>query len=129
MAACRIDSSIGAAGAAEADALGFAEVEATGDEAGGGFGAEDTGGTAFVPKFRSMDAKLSYDKATNIRLNGELLDTIFRQLANELRSQYLVQYYSESEYPNGKYVKLDVTVPTRPGVKIRARQGYYAKSN
>lgn len=91
--------------------------------------AEDTGGTAFAPKFRSMDAKLSYDKATNIRMNGELLDTIFRQLANELRSQYLVQYYSESDYPSGKYIKLDVGVPTRPGVKIRARQGYYAKSN
>jgi VWFA-related protein len=90
--------------------------------------AADTGGTAFVPKFRAMDAKLSYDKATNIRLNGEMLDQIFRQLANELRSQYLVQYYSESDYPSGRYVKLDVAVPTRPGVKIRARQGYYARN-
>ncbi|HTH50826.1 MAG TPA: VWA domain-containing protein [Pyrinomonadaceae bacterium] len=91
--------------------------------------AEDTGGTAFVPKFRSRETKLSYDNATNTRLNGELLDQIFRQVGNELRSQYLVQYYSESEYPNGRYVKLDVAVPTRPGVKIRARQGYYAKTN
>ncbi|HEV7701801.1 MAG TPA: VWA domain-containing protein [Pyrinomonadaceae bacterium] len=90
--------------------------------------AADTGGTAFVPRFKAMDAKLSYDKATNIRLNGEMLDQIFRQLANELRSQYLVQYYSETDYPNGRYVKLDVAVPTRPGVKIRARQGYYAKN-
>lgn len=91
--------------------------------------AKDTGGTAFIPRFKPIDTKNTYDNATNSRTNGELLDNIFRQLANELRSQYLVQYYSESEYPNGRYVKLDVAVPTRPGVKIRARQGYYAKSN
>ena len=27
-----------------------------------------------------------------------------------------------------EFVKLDVTVPTHPGVKVRARQGYYVKN-
>jgi VWFA-related protein len=90
--------------------------------------ATDTGGTAFVPTFRSLDTKSKYDDATNMRLNNEMLDNIFRQLASELRSQYLVQYYSDAEYPNGKFVKLNVGVPTRSGVKVRARQGYYVKN-
>ena len=65
---------------------------------------------------------------TNTRRNNETLDQIFRQLASELRSQYLVQYYSDAEYPNGKFVKLNVAVPTHSGAKIRARQGYYVKN-
>jgi VWFA-related protein len=90
--------------------------------------AQDTGGTAFLPKFVSTNTKLSYDNATNTRLNNEMLDKIFRQLASELRSQYLVQYYSDSEFPNGRFVKLSLTVPTHAGAKIRARQGYYVKN-
>jgi VWFA-related protein len=89
--------------------------------------ARDTGGTAFIPKFLSTDTKVSYDNATNTRLNQEMLDKIFRQLASELRSQYLVQYYSDAEFPNGKFVKLGVSVPTHPDAKVRARQGYYVK--
>jgi len=90
--------------------------------------AIDTGGTAYAPKFQSVDNKVNYDNATNTRLNNEMLDRIFRQLGSELRSQYLVQYYSEPDYANGKFVKLDLTVPTHPGVKVRARQGYYVKN-
>jgi len=90
--------------------------------------ANDTGGTAYAPKFQSVDNKVNYDNATNTRLNNEMLDRIFRQLGSELRSQYLVQYYSEPDFANGKFVKLDVTVPTHPGVKVRARQGYYVKN-
>jgi VWFA-related protein len=90
--------------------------------------ADDTGGTAFLPKFLPIDTKDGYANQSNTRKNGELLDRIFRQLASELRSQYLIQYYSESEFPTGRYVKLDVGIPGRAGVKIRARQGYYAKN-
>ncbi|MBV9241969.1 MAG: VWA domain-containing protein [Acidobacteria bacterium] len=90
--------------------------------------ASDTGGTAMLPKFLPVDTRISYDNATNTRLNNEMLDKLFRQIANELRSQYLVQYYSEGEFPNGKFVKLSVDVPTHAGSKIRARQGYYVKN-
>jgi Ca-activated chloride channel family protein len=90
--------------------------------------ANDTGGSAFLPKFLPVDTRISYDNVTNARRNNETLDQIFRQLASELRSQYLVQYYSDAEYPNGKFVKLNVVVPTHSGAKIRARQGYYVKN-
>ncbi len=90
--------------------------------------AEDTGGTAFLPKFLPIDTKDVYQNSTNTRKNTEMLDLIFRQLANELRSQYLIQYYSDSEFPNNKFVKLDVRIPARNTVHIRARQGYYVKN-
>jgi Ca-activated chloride channel family protein len=72
--------------------------------------AETTGGTAFVPEA---------DKD---------LDRVFRQVAAELRGQYLLQYYGNSEAPAGQFRKIAVTVPARGDVRVRARQGYYPKA-
>jgi Ca-activated chloride channel family protein len=90
--------------------------------------ASSTGGSAYLPKFQPVDTKDTYQNASNMKKNQALLETIFRQLANELRSQYLIQYYSESDFPVNKYVKLDVGVTSRSDVRIRARQGYYVKN-
>jgi len=38
-----------------------------------------------------------------------------------------VQYYPETEYPNGKFIKLDVGLTNPTGRKVRAREGYYFK--
>ena len=92
--------------------------------------ADETGGTSFLPAFLPTGGKDAAMNASNDRKNQALLDKIFKQLANELRAQYLIQYYSEGEYPNNKYVKLDVGLKnTAGGNSIKARQGYYAKSN
>lgn len=90
--------------------------------------ADDTGGTAFLPKFLPIDTKDDLQNSSNMRKNQATLELIFRQLANELRAQYLVQYYSESEFPMNKYVKLDVGLQNRAGLRVRARQGYYVKN-
>ena len=71
--------------------------------------ASATGGTSFVPE------------------KEENFEAVFRQIAAELRSQYLLQYYSTNESPNGKYLRLSVSVPARQQLKVRSRQGYYAK--
>jgi VWFA-related protein len=71
--------------------------------------ATSTGGNSFVPE----------------KLDD--LDAVFRQITAELRSQYLLQYYSKSEAPNGMYLPIGVQVPKRTDLKIRARQGYYVK--
>ena len=72
--------------------------------------AETTGGTAFVP---DSDADL---------------ERVFRQVAAELRGQYLLQYYADTEkVPAGQFRKIQVAVPARNDVRVRARQGYYAK--
>jgi Ca-activated chloride channel family protein len=71
--------------------------------------ARTTGGNSFVP-----------DKLEN-------LDAVFRQITAELRSQYLLQYYSNSESPASKFLRIKVTAPARAELRIRAREGYYPK--
>ena len=71
--------------------------------------AEATGGTAFIP------SKL------------EDLNAMFNQIASELRSQYLLQYYSNNDNQGSKFLRIKVSVPTQPGFRVRARQGYYPK--
>ena len=90
--------------------------------------ADETGGTAFLPKLLPIDLKDQPQNTQNFRKNGEMLVTIFRQLANELRAQYLVQYYSESDFPINKYVKLDVGLNNTDKLRVRARQGYFVKN-
>jgi Ca-activated chloride channel family protein len=89
--------------------------------------SDDTGGTAFLPRFAPIDTKDYLQNAGNSRRNTETLERIFRQLANELRAQYLLQYYSESNFPDGRFVKLSVGLNGRTDLRVRARQGYYVR--
>ena len=71
--------------------------------------AETTGGTAFLPD------------------SDQDLERVFRQVAAELRGQYLLQYYGNSDAPAGVFRRIQVAVPARADVRVRARQGYYPK--
>lgn len=90
--------------------------------------ADQTGGTAFLPNFQPVTTKDELQNSSNTRKNIATLDQIFKQLTNELRAQYLVQYYSEGEFSLNKFVKLDVGLQNSASRKIRARQGYYVKN-
>ena len=90
--------------------------------------ADETGGTAFLPKFTQIDTKDKLQNSFNARRNQEILSKIFRQLANELQAQYLVQYYSEGDFPMNKYVKLNVNLAAPTSNRVRARQGYFVKN-
>ncbi|HEY0727165.1 MAG TPA: VWA domain-containing protein [Pyrinomonadaceae bacterium] len=72
--------------------------------------AATTGGTAFVPE------------------SDKDLDRVFRQVAAELRGQYLLQYYANQEAPPNQFRRIEVQVPARGDVRVRARQGYYPKA-
>ena len=91
--------------------------------------ADETGGTAFLPSFLPVDLKSEFQTAANRSENIRMLETIFRQLSNELQAQYLVQYYSDGEFELGKQVNVDVKVNLNlpQGVKVHARQGYFVK--
>lgn len=71
--------------------------------------AAATGGTAFVPD------------------SDQDLERVFRQVAAELRGQYLLQYYGNSEAPPNQFRRITVAVPARNDLRVRARQGYYPK--
>jgi VWFA-related protein len=70
--------------------------------------ADETGGTAFVS-----------DESSD-------LDQIFERIATELRAQYLLSYYSSNPHLDGKFRRIVVSIPKRPDLRVRARQGYYA---
>jgi Ca-activated chloride channel family protein len=85
--------------------------------------ADETGGTAFLPQFVTEKNSVSFEKQ-----NIQILDNIFRQISAELRAQYLLQYYSEADFPTNKYVKLDVSLQNPQNLRVRARQGYFVKN-
>jgi VWFA-related protein len=89
--------------------------------------ADQTGGTAFLPKFLPTTLKEPSQNRFNAQYNEETLQNIFNQLTNELRSQYLLQYYSDGSYADGKYVKLSVGLKNGKGLRLRARQGYFVE--
>jgi Ca-activated chloride channel homolog len=72
--------------------------------------ADATGGTAFLPD------------------SDKDLEKVFRQVAAELRGQYLLQYYGNSEATPGQFRRIQVTIPAQSELRVRARQGYYAKA-
>lgn len=90
--------------------------------------ADETGGAAFLPKFLPIDLKDQKQNAANMKNNAAVLTAIFLQLSSELRAQYLVQYYSASAHPDNKYVRLQVALRDKGGLRVRARQGYYVKN-
>ena len=47
----------------------------------------------------------------------------FSAIAEELRNQYLIGYYSTSNKRDGKYHKIKLEL-ARKGVEVRARPGY-----
>ena len=72
--------------------------------------AQATGGAAFIPR------------------NDSDLDDIFRRVASEIRSQYLIQYYSNNQSAGRAFRRIAVSTPARPQLRIRAREGYYPRT-
>lgn len=71
--------------------------------------ATATGGAAFVPA------------------NEADLNAIFSRVASEIRSQYLLQYYSDNKAGGAAFRRIAVTSPTHPDLRVRAREGYFPK--
>ncbi|HYT48879.1 MAG TPA: VWA domain-containing protein [Pyrinomonadaceae bacterium] len=72
--------------------------------------AAATGGAAFVPK------------------NETELAGIFNRIASEIRSQYLLQYYSNNQSGSRAYRRIAVSAPAHAELRVRAREGYYPKA-
>jgi Ca-activated chloride channel family protein len=72
--------------------------------------AAATGGASFIPG------------------RDEELVSIFNRIASEIRSQYLLQYYSDNQTGSRTFRRIAVTSPTRQQLRVRAREGYYPKA-
>ena len=72
--------------------------------------AASTGGTAFVPEVTAD------------------LDAVFGRILNELRAQYLIQYYSDNKSAGTAFRRIAITTPAQLQLRVRAREGYYPKA-
>jgi Ca-activated chloride channel family protein len=75
--------------------------------------SEDTGGRAFFPPIYEDSKKETRD-----------LDEIYKRIAAEVRAQYVLTYYSKNDTRTKNYRAIRVEVK-RPGLQVRARNGYY----
>jgi VWFA-related protein len=67
---------------------------------------EETGGFAVVNKNSFSDA--------------------FQRIVDDNSSYYVMGYYSTNERRDGRFRKIEVRLPNRPGLTVRARKGYVA---
>lgn len=72
--------------------------------------AEETGGRAFFP------------------FKVEELEDSFRQISQELRSQYNIGYLSNNALRDGSYRKIEVRIAEK-GMKLNYRKGYFAPTS
>ncbi len=73
--------------------------------------AEETGGRAFYP------------------YHVDDLDQSFQDIGDELRNQYSIAYNPSNHAFDGRYHKIKIEVPEHKGYQVRARRGYFARSN
>src|SRR5215831_15473105 len=73
--------------------------------------AEETGGRAFYP------------------YHVDDLDQSFQDIGDELRNQYSIAYNPTNYILDGKYHKIHIETPDHKGYQVRARRGYFARTN
>lgn len=91
---------------------------------GGGFGGINLADTGA----RDMD-RLAADtggRVINVGHNGAKLEQAFRQIQDELRTQYLLSYTPTNAKADGTFRKISLSCGK--GVKVQTRTGYYALS-
>jgi len=70
----------------------------------------------------------AYANATGGNFDGEFrqrgIETSFAKIAEEVRTQYTVGYYTHEDFVDGKYRTLEVKV-LRPNLTVIAKKGYY----
>lgn len=73
--------------------------------------ADETGGRAFFP------------------YHVDDLDQSFQDIGDELRNQYSIAYIPTNAVLDGRYHRIRIEVPDHKGYQVRARRGYFARSN
>ncbi len=73
--------------------------------------AVQTGGAVFAPR------------------NINDLPAAFAQISADLAQQYIVSYYPEEDRRDTRFRIISLRIKTRPGMRVRARRGYYPRQS
>lgn len=79
----------------------------------------ETGGDVYAPRMVVNSNEIDEEESL------KNLDEAFSRLADQLRTQYTLRFYSTNDARDGKFRKLTVRVK-KAGLSTRARAGYYA---
>ena len=79
----------------------------------------ETGGELYSPRMALNGSEIDEEESL------KNLDEAFANLADQVRTQYTLRFYSTNDNRDGKFRKLTVRVK-KPGFTARARSGYYA---
>ncbi len=90
---------------------------------GGGFGTISLGGGAGESELRRMSSETGGQVFKVDRSHS--LDDIFKELQDEMRSQYAITYQPPNPKRDGSYHKIDIKLANKD-YKPQARKGYYA---
>jgi VWFA-related protein len=90
---------------------------------GGGFGTVSLGGGGGEGELRRMSSETG-GQVFHVDRNHSL-DDIFKELQDEMRSQYAITYQPPSPKRDGTYHKIDIKLANKD-YKPQARKGYYA---
>ncbi len=90
---------------------------------GGGFGTINLGGGGGEGELRRMSSETGGQVYHVDRSHS--LDDIFKELQDEMRSQYAITYQPPSPKRDGTYHKIDIKLANKD-YKPQARKGYYA---
>jgi VWFA-related protein len=90
---------------------------------GGGFGTINLGGGGGEGELRRMSSETGGQVFHVDRSHS--LDDIFRELQDEMRSQYAITYQPPNPKRDGTYHKIDIKLANKD-YKPQARKGYYA---
>ncbi len=90
---------------------------------GGGFGTINLGGGGGEGELRRLSSETGGQVFKVDRSHS--LDDIFRELQDEMRSQYAITYQPPSPKRDGTYHKIDIKLANKD-YKPQARKGYYA---
>jgi VWFA-related protein len=89
----------------------------------GGFGFGGGGGTGTLKKLSEETGGHVYRVDRHMTLSQ-----VFKELQDEMRSQYAIGYTPQNDSKSGEYRKLDVKMANKD-LKPQARKGYYAVKN
>ena len=90
---------------------------------GGGFGTIGFGGGGGESELRRMSSETG-GQVFKVDRNHSL-DEIFREIQDEMRSQYAISYQPPNPKRDGSYHKIDIKLANKD-YKPQARKGYYA---
>ena len=97
-----------------------------GDSATWGYGYLDR---IKLPLLPANNVLPKYAVATGGSLDAEFqtngMELSFSKIANEVRTQYTIEYHTKYGELDSRFRSIEVTMPGRPGYDITAKQGYF----